>query len=323
MQLSFSNRNTNSNSLNWNSFLNNKQTFTTDPSSSLYFQSPDQNGLNNENLNLIRNIENLKRLWQTNNKSEEDDDCYNSLVETIEYQYPSSNNSLQNSISINQQHTRNSMRTFADVAKTATIITPSQSIIPSSSSCASSSTSSSSSSSASPPIFKLTTNQSQKPVIKRPNNNSKQVHVMTRPTISTCKSSNSVFSSGSLDSIDDSTERVIKNSYQKKLVKKSMSENSAQIKKELKRQEQVRSTISISSDDEKNNSPFREIIEIEISLRDIKPDSKYGLDSFEKTDYLAESKFIKACVFENFVMNTLCKFLIQYMFFFLKFSIKT
>jgi hypothetical protein len=286
----FSNRNTN-NSLNWNSFLNNKQTFTPDlssSSSSLYYQSSDQNGLNNENLNLIRNIENLKRLWQTNNISEGEDNCCNNLVETIEYQYPSSINHLQNTISINQQPPGNSMRTFADVAKTATIITPSQSIIPSSSSC----TSSSSSSSASPPIFKLT-NQNQKLEIKKSNNYVKQVQNVARPTISSCKSSNSVFSSGSLDSIEDSTEKVIKYSYQKKkLVKKSISDNTAQITKakELKRQEQIRSTTSVSSDDEKSDSSFKEIIELEISIRDIKPDSKYGLDSFDKPNFLIESK---------------------------------
>jgi hypothetical protein len=287
----FSNRNTN-NSLNWNSFLNNKQTFTPDlsssSSSSLYYQSSDQNGLNNENLNLIRNIENLKRLWQTNNISEGEDNCCNNLVETIEYQYPSSINHLQNTISINQQPPGNSIRTFADVAKTATIITPSQSIIPSSSSC----TSSSSSSSASPPIFKLT-NQNQKLEIKKSNNYVKQVQNVARPTISSCKSSNSVFSSGSLDSIEDSTEKVIKNSYQKKkLVKKSISDNTAQITKakELKRQEQIRSTTSVSSDDERSDSSFKEIIELEISIRDIKPDSKYGLDSFDKPNFLIESK---------------------------------
>ena len=290
--------------MNWNTFLNNtnnnkQQGFVSDS----YIQATEQN----ENLNLIRNIENLKLLWQTNSKTDGEDDGYKSHIETL--QYPSYQPSMQNVSSIRQQQQHqqihqqqrgNSMRTFADVAKTTTNIRQPHSIINSSSSCASSSISSSSSSSASPPIFKLS--NPIKPLVKQQttipstniNNNdnkTKLAHV-SRNAISNCRSSNSVFSSGSLDSVEDDVTKVIAKKTSKKLAKRCNIENSSSIvkPKELKRQDQVRSVSSISSDDD--NCSFGELSELEISLRDIKPDSKYGLDKFDKADILSESKHL-------------------------------
>ena len=247
------------NSFNLNSLLNNKnpQPFTVE-------SVANPNGFNNENLNLIRNIENLKRLWQTNNKIENENGGFNN-VETINQQYFFSDNGSLSNSSLNLVKNNGNMRTFADVAKTTT---PSPTIIPSSSSP--SSISSSTSSSISPPIFKSS-------IPQKTFSKNKITNTKSYPTSSNCRSKNSIFSSGSLESIDDvnTVKKYKKNS--KKNNKNGSLKTTAP---------KITSQSSLTSDDDKD---YTEIIDTEISLRDIKPDSKYGLDSFEKTDLPLES----------------------------------
>jgi hypothetical protein len=219
IQFPFLNRNT----LNWNTLLNKSAPDYVPPSETCGF-------MNNENINLIRNIENLKRLWQTNNKVDnEEPNNFNNLVETINHQYD----------------TLNTKRTFADVAKTS-----SQQLKSSSSSSASSSTSSS------PPIF----NNNHKIVGKKPT-------IINNKAVLNRRSSTTIVSSGSLESIDDKT---LKSGQKDE--RKVKSKN---LKKEI---------VCLSSDEDRVKEDvfvYTEVNPYKVSLRDIKPDSKYGLDSFD------------------------------------------